>query len=191
MVKRLAGQVQHTGRVGVEILGISMHLSGRVFSRLFRVVACLCVWLYMVAIGARVGCWLPATVGFSTMVASVLYYYTRPLDPPSVAVEGFVGAVTGIPTSAGTDIKLSAATEKWLHRAILKFGRLQDTPADRRVLRLWLGGEMEKADMRHKDAVSLIPLVVEMMFIPGVEELVAARIRKSVLATMLKQETTK
>jgi hypothetical protein len=68
----------------------------------------------------------------------------------------------------------------WLEEAICFFGRLEDTPADRQVLRKWLGAQMKAGDVRTKDAVDWIPMVVELYFLPTTGELRAQRIRDSV-----------
>jgi hypothetical protein len=75
---------------------------------------------------------------------------------------------------------------QWLNHSLLKFGRMVDTAADRRVLRLWLAEEMKKKDMRDADAVWIIPTVVELMFIPGAEELFADEVRNSLTAGLLR-----
>ncbi|APG76261.1 hypothetical protein 1 [Changjiang tombus-like virus 6] len=109
----------------------------------------------------------------------------------SGAVERLVSAVAGVDATVCADRDDNAAegartavtrvVREWLNKAILRFGRMEDTPADRRVLRLWLGDEMKKADMRDKDAVAIIPTVVEFMFVPGMEELQADEIRCSMM----------
>lgn len=110
------------------------------------------------------------------------------------AVEELVANVTGVPTEVSDSVPrvplpgplpTGGAVRHWLDLAILKFGRMQDTPADRRVLRLWLAEEMKKADMRNADIVRHIPTVVEFMFIPGVEELMAKLVRDSATKRML------
>lgn len=110
-------------------------------------------------------------------------------------VEHLVGQVTGVAVtvdqaskgvSYGGPLPAGGAVRRWLDAAILKFGRMNDTPADRRVLRLWLAEEMKRNDMRDADAVRLIPTVVEFMFIPGVEELLAKLVRDSCAKQLLK-----
>lgn len=93
-------------------------------------------------------------------------------------------ATQGVP--APGHLPVGGAVRRWLDASILKFGRMNDTPADRRVLRLWLAEEMKKADMRDFDAVRLIPTVVEFMFIPGAEELMAKMVRDSCAASALR-----
>jgi hypothetical protein len=115
-------------------------------------------------------------------------------------VEYLVGQVSGMPVSVLEASKgvsgpgplpAGGAVRRWLDTAILKFGRMSDTPADRRVLRLWLAEEMKRADMRDADAVRLIPTVVEFMFIPGIEEFMAKMVRESCAkATLLEMYTT-
>lgn len=87
---------------------------------------------------------------------------------------------------SGEDVMQPRVIRQWLNHGLLKFGRLADTPADRRVLRLWLAEEMKKKDMRDADAVWIIPTVVELMFIPGAEELFADEVRNSLTATLLR-----
>lgn len=114
-------------------------------------------------------------------------------------VEYLVGQVSGMPVSvleaskgvsSPGPLPAGGAVRRWLDTAILKFGRMNDTPADRRVLRLWLAEEMKRADMRDADAVRLIPTVVEFMFIPGIEEFMAKMVRESCAkATLMEMYT--
>lgn len=130
-----------------------------------------------------IGCVGAVVVGCAFLQAICRW---RPATCPEV--EHLVGEVVGLPVAvsapeAGTPapgpLPTGGAVRRWLDSAILKFGRMNDTPADRRVLRLWLAEEMKKADMRDRDAVRLIPLIVEFMFIPGVEDLMAKLVRES------------
>lgn len=125
-----------------------------------------------------------------------LCYTNKPPATHSRGAERLVCDVTRVPgvVSGGEEVQcaqdaraaVSKVVREWVHKCILRFGRMDDTPADRRVLRLWLAEEMKKADMRDKDAVALIPTVIEFMYIPGQEELVALEIR----STMMKKAIT-
>lgn len=82
--------------------------------------------------------------------------------------------------------KLSKSTVEWVMRAKLHFGELKDSAADRICAKRWLAEEMKKADMRDKDACGLIPVVVEMLFIPTSDDVFAAKVRKSRVATLMR-----
>nr|WRQ65076.1 hypothetical protein [Tolivirales sp.] len=76
--------------------------------------------------------------------------------------------------------------QEWVHKLQLHFGGLQDTAADRRVARMWLADEMKTADMRNKDAVRLIPVVIELAFLPQLGDIIAKSLAATKTAAMLK-----
>lgn len=82
--------------------------------------------------------------------------------------------------------ELTSAARKWLMKATLHFGEMRDTPADRIVLKRWLAEQMKKEDMRDKDACRLIPTVVELMFVPTIDEVLAHAIRRSRVACAMR-----
>lgn len=84
------------------------------------------------------------------------------------------------------DKLLTNAAVEWIQRARLHFGELKDTSADRICAKRWLAEKMKEADMRDKDACGLIPIVVEMLFIPSINEILAAKLKKSRVAGALK-----
>lgn len=111
-------------------------------------------------------------------------------DEVEACVADMVGAgesttIGGIPAvqllSEGNRTLTKSAVE-WTQRAKLHFGVLQDTTADRICARRWLAEEMKKADMRDRDACGLIPVVVEMLLIPTVDDIFAQKIRHSRVA---------
>lgn len=75
---------------------------------------------------------------------------------------------------------------EWVHRLQLRFGGLQDTPADRRVARMWLADEMRTSDVRNADAVRLIPIVLELSFVPSQGDIIAKTLAATKTAAMLK-----
>lgn len=82
--------------------------------------------------------------------------------------------------------ELSRAAVEWIMRAKLHFGELKDTAADRICAKRWLAEEMKKADMRDKDACGLIPVVVEMLFVPTADDVFASKIKRSRVARTMK-----
>lgn len=76
--------------------------------------------------------------------------------------------------------------QDWVHKVQLRFGSLQDTPADRRAARLWLSDELSQSDMRNSDSVLLIPVVLELCFIPNRGDIVAKGIRDTKVSMILK-----
>lgn len=75
---------------------------------------------------------------------------------------------------------------RWLEECILHFGRLDDTAADRQVLHKWLGGQMKAGDVRNSDAVSWIPIVIKLYYLPTVGELFAKRLEASAAYAVIK-----
>lgn len=119
--------------------------------------------------------------------------YQCPTDEMEALAADLVGA--GDATTIGSNLAetlnpdkaLTASAIKWIHKAKLHFGELKDTAADRICAKRWLAEAMKAADMRDVDAVCLIPLVVEMLFVPSVEEVFAHRLRHSRVAGVMKR----
>lgn len=119
---------------------------------------------------------------------------SRPLQTVSDKMEAYVAEMVGAgdcTTIGGVradqqldeeDKALSRAAVDWIQRAKLHFGELRDSAADRICAKRWLAEEMKKADMRNKDACGLIPIVVEMLFVPTTDEVLAAKLRRSRVA---------
>lgn len=84
------------------------------------------------------------------------------------------------------DKELTQGVLKWLNAAKVHFGELRDTAADRICLKRWLGEKMKAADMRDKDALGLIPVVVELMFVPTIDDALAAQVKRSRVAATMK-----
>lgn len=83
-------------------------------------------------------------------------------------------------------LRRAKAVRRWVREAKLEFGELKDREADRIVLKRWLGERMRAADMRTKDAVQLIPLVVETFMLPTKEEVEAAAVGVSAAAGLMR-----
>lgn len=88
--------------------------------------------------------------------------------------------------AVGPVAEYGRGVRKWYMECILHFGRLDDTPADRQVLHKWLGGQMKAADVRITDAVSWIPIIVELYYLPTVGELFAGRLKASAAYAVVK-----
>lgn len=166
------------------------------------------MWLLAAAVAAlgyalRGGCSLRARCLCGVLASALLYgvWGTQAKLMPSRDTESLVSEVCKVPLeqvalkvddneadmAAKAREGMSKGIRKWLHRAKVKFGSMEDTPADRRVLELWLGDEMKKDDMRDWDIVKMRPLVVEFMFIPGLEDIVAKQVRESMSKKALKR----
>lgn len=74
----------------------------------------------------------------------------------------------------------------WVCKAKLHFGDLKDTPADRTVVKRWLAEQMKAADMRDKDAIALVPVVTELVWVPLESDVVAARVKRSKVVAAMK-----
>lgn len=85
-----------------------------------------------------------------------------------------------------TDQAVSRVVREWVEKLKLRFGGLQDTPADRRVAKMWLADEMRQNDMRTKDAVRLIPIVVELALLPNQGDIIAKNLRGTRTAELLR-----
>lgn len=119
---------------------------------------------------------------------------SQPLQVVSDDMEAYVAEMVGAGDSTtigstraedrldAVDRQLTTAAVEWIQRAKLHFGELRDTAADRICAKRWLAEEMKKADMRNKDACGLIPIVVEMLFVPTIDDVLAAKLRRSRVA---------
>jgi len=126
--------------------------------------------------------------------ACTMLYSAQGVDPPPESVEALVAQVAdvhpdvmvnGRHIGVAPDQFRTRTIREWVERAKLRFGGSQDTAADRRVIRMWLADEMKQADMRTSDAVRLIPVVLEMVFLPGAGDIEAASVKQSRTAALL------
>lgn len=100
-------------------------------------------------------------------------------------VEGLVQVNGRAVQKLGDHFRVQTIRE-WVHKVQMRFGSLQDTPADRRVARLWLSDELSKSDMRDSDSVMLIPVVLELCFIPNRGDIVAKGVKETRVSAILK-----
>jgi hypothetical protein len=161
--------------------------------RSLRVVALAGAGVAVAASGTLAAVGLVAAVGAAT--ASLT---KKPHDPVPDKVEAYVADMLGVSDSVRFDGKLAEehldevdrgltqSAVKWVHELKMHFGELKDTSADRIVAKRWLAEQMKAADMRTKDAVALIPTVVELMFLPTLDELLAVMVRRSRVGGLMK-----
>lgn len=120
------------------------------------------------------------------MVAACTGHDVRPMGPAHAraAVDGERLALQA--EADGPIAEYGRGVTRWLEECILHFGRLDDTAADRQVLHKWLGGQMKAADVRNGDAVSWIPIILKLYFLPTVGELFANRLEASAAFAVIK-----
>lgn len=146
---------------------------------------------------------LPHIVGGVALVVSAATAAGAALGAPAVGtpavVEGVVAEVLEVTneTTLGdvplvgrlnaNDLALSGFVRDWVWNAKLHFGELKDTSADRICLKRWLGEQMKASgSVRTCDAVHFIPTIVELVFIPGIAEVLAARVAQSGVARLMR-----
>lgn len=157
---------------------------------------------YAIAAGAAVavvgsgGSRVAGVVACAT--AAVAVSASQPLQAVTDDMEAYVAEMVGAGDCTtigsrpaedlldGVDRQLTASAVEWIRKAKLHFGELKDTAADRICAKRWLAEEMKKADMRDKDACGLIPIVVEMLFVPTIDEVLAAKLRRSRVAGVMR-----
>lgn len=92
-----------------------------------------------------------------------------------------------------TGLPVRLASE-WHYRARLNFGRLDQTEADKKCLQRWLGDKIhaEHPDMRTKDKVAMIDLILALYWVPRDSEIIAEMAANSgpavILRSMMHQE---
>lgn len=84
------------------------------------------------------------------------------------------------------DRELSAVTIRWLTEAKLAHGPLKDHEAERRMLWRWLAERMKEADMRNKDAVALIPIIIGLYWSPTIDDVVGHWVSKTRVAKLMR-----
>lgn len=110
------------------------------------------------------------------MVAEVLEV-TAETSVGGTPVQGRLGA---------NELAMSGFVRDWVWEAKLHFGELKDTTADRICLKRWLGEQMKAGSVRKSDAIHYIPMIVELVFVPGIAEVLAARVAQSGVARLMR-----
>lgn len=105
---------------------------------------------------------------------------------PSVGGPGGIAPPDRSRPKKGDTLGHARMVRKWFELCYLQFGRCLDTPAERRIMFRWMAEEMKAQTVRVKDAMAWIPLVVEMMFVPTVDEIYASMVARSGTAVALK-----
>jgi len=133
--------------------------------------------------------------------AAAVAWYTSPrttwtvplaveLEAAELLAVGDVAEVDGKAVSEAPNAEVRQALirpmREWFCAAYLRFGRLEDTPADRRTVHRWLADEMKAGNVRNKDAMDWIPAIIECMFIPTAGEVYATMVAKSGTAHVLR-----
>lgn len=138
---------------------------------------------------------LLAALVTANVVATTFVCLAKEVVSPSEEHEALVAEVAQIehmvsvgdrPIRSVTDANTSRVIREWVEKLKLRFGSLQDTPADRRVAKMWLADEMRQSDMRTKDAVRLIPIVVELGLLPNQGDIIARNLRYTRTADILR-----
>lgn len=173
--------------------------SARLRTTLYRHRLALCCAISagaVYAVAASGNARLAGIVGAAAAAAGLAV--SRPMLHVTDKMEAYVAEMVGAgdsTTIGGTvaedllddqDRILTRSAVEWIQRARLHFGELRDTAADRICAKRWLAEEMKKADMRDKDACGLIPVVVEMLFVPTIDDVLAARLRRARTAGVMR-----